>query len=65
MIRQQAELLKCEDMSSIADLFREMDKIPLSTDCHNFIASIFKVPGTLKRRQIEKIREGVVDKMKK
>lgn len=51
-------------MSSVADLFREMDKNQLLTDCHNFIASIFKVPGTMKRRQIEKIREGVVDKLK-
>lgn len=51
-------------MSSVADLFREMDKNQLLTDCHNFIASIFKVPGTMKRRQIEKVREGVVDKLK-
>lgn len=64
-MRQQSEILKCEDMSSVADLFREMDKIPLSTDCHNFIASIFKVPGTLKRSQIERIREGAGEKMKK
>lgn len=64
-MRQQSEILKCEDMSSVADLFREMDKIPLSTDCHNFIASIFKVPGTLKRSQIERIRAGAEVKAKK
>lgn len=49
-------------MSGVADLFREMDKIPLCTDCHNFIASIFKVPGTLKRSQIEKVQKGAMDK---
>lgn len=65
MIRQQSEILKCDDMSSVADLFREMDKIPLSTDCHNFISSIFKAPGTLKRSQIERVRFGAMAKMKK
>lgn len=33
-----------------------MLKDSMVTNCHEFMKSIFKIPGTLKRNDIEKIR---------
>lgn len=48
-----------EDIIGLAELFRDMVKSPTVTDCHTFMASIFKVPGSLKRTDIERIRMSV------
>lgn len=40
----------------MATLFRSIVKDANATNCHEFVDSIFHVPGTLKRSTIERIR---------
>lgn len=51
-----AEIAQTEDIVALADLMRDMVKGTQVIDCHTFMQSIFKVPGTLKRTELEQIR---------
>lgn len=50
------EIAQTEDIVALADLMRDMVKGADVTDCHTFMKSIFKVPGTLKRQELDQIR---------
>lgn len=45
-----------EDISELANLFREIVNNSIVTNCHEFMQSIFVVPGTLKRSDIKRLR---------
>lgn len=49
-------IMRSDDIVSLADMLRDMVKGPAVTDCHAFMQSIFKLPGSLKRTEIEQIR---------
>ncbi|KAJ6634885.1 Growth hormone-regulated TBC protein 1-A [Pseudolycoriella hygida] len=59
LLNQKDAILQTEDISSLANLFRDMLKGQTVTNCHQFINSIFTVPGTLKRSEIEMLRRKV------
>ena len=56
IIRHKNEILTGDDISALADLFRGIVKNDAVTNCHEFINSIFIVPGKLTRRDIERLR---------
>lgn len=43
-------------MSELLNVFRRVIKSPMALDVHQFMQSIFTVPGSMKRSQIEKLR---------
>ncbi|XP_037925249.1 growth hormone-regulated TBC protein 1 isoform X2 [Hermetia illucens] len=56
-------ILQADDISVLAELFRnEIIKGEIATDCHNFMKNIFKVPGNLKRRDLERLRLICIDR---
>lgn len=59
LLSQKDAILQTEDISSLANLFRDMLKGRMVTNCHQFMNSIFTVPGTLKRSEIEILRRNV------
>ncbi|KAJ9588763.1 hypothetical protein L9F63_017950, partial [Diploptera punctata] len=54
--RNQVSLLQCSDFSSLAECFKEITRDSLVVQCHEFMQSIFKVPGSLPRSMIVKLR---------
>lgn len=50
------EILATDDISQLIGLFRGLEKNTTLMDCHRFMGSVFKVPGTLKRAQIDALR---------
>ncbi|XP_037039508.1 growth hormone-regulated TBC protein 1-A [Bradysia coprophila] len=60
LLSQKDAILQTEDISGLANLLRDMLKGQTVTHCHQFINSIFTVPGTLKRSEIEVLRRNVV-----
>jgi TBC1 domain family member 6 len=48
------EILKTNDITDLAELFRNMSQNPVFIDCHSFINFMFKIKIT--RRQIENLR---------
>lgn len=57
ILAHQNEINGCDDISALASLFRDKLKSPGLIDCHEFIKSIFVVPGKLQRRTIEELRK--------
>lgn len=49
-------ILAANDISTLANVFREMLKSEIVTNCHEFMQSIFTMPGTLKRSEIKHLR---------
>lgn len=45
-----------EDIISLANLLQDMVHAPEVSDCHTFMDSIFKVPGSLRRIELEQMR---------
>lgn len=62
LLQHKDEILECDDISTLAPLFRTIVKDAQVTNCHAFIESIFRVPGTLKREFIERLRVQVAAK---
>lgn len=58
-LQHKDEILDCDDINTLAQLLRSIVKDADATDCHDFIQNIFRVPGTLKRTEIERIRAQV------
>ncbi|KAF4521488.1 hypothetical protein B566_EDAN001786 [Ephemera danica] len=58
LIARNAEaLLNCDDFTSLATCFKDITHDALVTNCHDFMQSIFKVPGSLPNSTIRKLRE--------
>ncbi|XP_065079556.1 growth hormone-regulated TBC protein 1-A [Ochlerotatus camptorhynchus] len=64
VIGLRQEILATDDISTLIGLFRALDKNPTLMDCHRFMNSIFKVPGTLKRSQLDRIRRELYEQRK-
>lgn len=57
IISNRQELLAAEDIAALADLFRALVKNERTTKCHEFMQSIFTVPGKLRRSEILNARK--------
>uniref|UniRef100_A0A182IQ87 Growth hormone-regulated TBC protein 1 n=1 Tax=Anopheles atroparvus TaxID=41427 RepID=A0A182IQ87_ANOAO len=57
VVRLRQELLALDDISTLIGQFRSLEKSPVLMDCHEFMKSIFKVPGNLRRSQINALRQ--------
>lgn len=53
---RRREIEDTEDIISLANLLQEMVQAPEVRDCHTFMDSIFKVPGSLRRVELEQMR---------
>lgn len=62
LVQHRDEILDCVDLNALAQLLRSIVKDADTANCHEFIKSIFRVPGTLKRIEIERIRAQVASK---
>lgn len=52
------DIMNTNDISELADLFRNISKDPRMLDCHSFMASMFKIK--LKRSEIEALRTSYI-----
>ncbi|XP_046616762.1 growth hormone-regulated TBC protein 1-A-like isoform X1 [Neodiprion virginianus] len=57
--RNRENLLSCQDFTALAECFKEITKDSIVIRCHDFMQSIFKVPGSLSANTIEKLRTKV------
>lgn len=48
------DIMKCNDISELAELFRGVSKDPRMLNCHSFLEFMFKIK--LKRRDVEALR---------
>lgn len=48
------DIMNCNDISEIAELFRGVSKDPRMLNCHSFLEFMFKIK--LKRRDVEALR---------
>ncbi|KAL0281468.1 UNVERIFIED_CONTAM: hypothetical protein PYX00_002449 [Menopon gallinae] len=53
------QLLACEDFTDAAECFKNMTKDYLVLHCHDFIQSLFKIPGPLSNSTILRIRNKI------
>jgi TBC1 domain family member 6 len=58
-VRNRQEIVDITDISDMANYFRTMHKQIKLIDCHQFMHSIFVVPGTLRQRQIDNLRREI------
>lgn len=56
LMGRRRQIEDTEDIISLANLLQEMIHAPEVSDCHTFMESIFKVPGSLKRIELERMR---------
>ncbi|XP_050089385.1 growth hormone-regulated TBC protein 1-A [Anopheles aquasalis] len=61
VVRLRQELLATDDIATLIGLFRSLEKLPILMDCHEFMKSIFKVPGNLRRSQLTALRRQLYD----
>ncbi|XP_001650538.2 growth hormone-regulated TBC protein 1-A [Aedes aegypti] len=61
VIQLRQEILATDDISTLIGLFRALEKNPILMDCHRFVKSIFKLPGTLKRAEIDRLRRQIYE----
>ncbi|XP_058802813.1 growth hormone-regulated TBC protein 1-A [Phymastichus coffea] len=57
--RNRENLLACKDFTELAECFKEITKDSIVLHCHDFMQSIFKVPGSLPSSTISKLRSKV------
>ncbi|XP_008212411.1 growth hormone-regulated TBC protein 1-A [Nasonia vitripennis] len=57
--RNRENLLACQDFTELAECFKEITKDSIVLQCHDFMQSIFKVPGSLSSSKISKLRAKV------
>ncbi|XP_058129795.1 growth hormone-regulated TBC protein 1-A isoform X1 [Anopheles coustani] len=57
VVRLRQELLATDDISTLIGQFRSLEKSGVLMDCHEFMKSVFKVPGNLRRSQINALRQ--------
>lgn len=56
LVGQQLAIEQSEDIVALATLLQDIVKSAAVVDCHQFMESVFRVPGTLKRTDIERLR---------
>ncbi|XP_014206949.1 growth hormone-regulated TBC protein 1-A isoform X2 [Copidosoma floridanum] len=54
--RNKEKLLACKDFADLAECFKIITKDRIALQCHDFMQSIFKVPGSLPNNTIIKLR---------
>ncbi|XP_020709202.2 growth hormone-regulated TBC protein 1-A [Athalia rosae] len=54
--RNRENLLSCRDFTALAECFKEITRDSIVVQCHEFMQSIFKVPGSLPASTIAKLR---------
>jgi len=59
ILRCRSEIITTHDMSELLNVFRRVIKGPMVLDVHQFMHSIFTVPGSIKRSHIEKLRNQI------
>ncbi|XP_053694292.1 growth hormone-regulated TBC protein 1-A [Sabethes cyaneus] len=64
VIGLKQEILATDDISTLIGLFRALEKNTTLMDCHRFMRSIFKLPGSLKRSQIDALRRHLFEQRK-
>ncbi|XP_021930020.1 growth hormone-regulated TBC protein 1-like isoform X1 [Zootermopsis nevadensis] len=62
--RNKVSLLQCNDFSSLAECFKEITRDSLVIQCHDFMQSIFKAPGSLSQSTILKLRRRLAQQRK-
>lgn len=60
LVRAELAIEQADDVVAVAALLQDIVKGPDVVDCHRFMQSIFRVPGTLKRTDIERLRRTAV-----
>jgi TBC1 domain family member 6 len=58
-VRNRQEIVEITDISDMATYFRTLHKQNKLIDCHQFMHSIFVVPGNLRTRQIDRLRREI------
>ncbi|XP_032681560.1 growth hormone-regulated TBC protein 1-A-like isoform X2 [Odontomachus brunneus] len=58
--RNKSNLLACQDFVTLAECFKEITKDSIVLRCHDFMQSIFKVPGSLPGSTIAKLRTKIM-----
>ncbi|XP_015602173.1 growth hormone-regulated TBC protein 1-A isoform X2 [Cephus cinctus] len=59
--RNKENLLSCRDFTLLAECFKEITKDSIVVQCHDFMQSIFKVPGSLPGNTIAKLRSRIAE----
>lgn len=59
IMSQSSSLLDCDDFGSLASAFKSLTLHPNTINCHQFMKSIFEVPGSLPSSTINRLREKV------
>lgn len=62
ILHYKDEILQTEDISVLAEIFRNVIKSSMAVDCHSFVEKMFKLK--LKRRQIEFLRQEIRNQRK-
>ncbi|XP_011505946.1 PREDICTED: growth hormone-regulated TBC protein 1-A [Ceratosolen solmsi marchali] len=57
--RNKENLLACQDFTELAECFKDITKDSIVLQCHDFMQSIFKLPGSLPSSTILKLRTKV------
>ncbi|XP_043275362.1 growth hormone-regulated TBC protein 1-A-like isoform X2 [Venturia canescens] len=57
--RNKENLISCQDFSLLAECFKDITKDSIVLQCHDFMQSIFKVPGSMSGGTIAKLRAKV------
>lgn len=60
----RSEILACDQFLDVSDCLKSIVKGPKVIHCHNFMKSIFKVPGKISSKQISRLRESVATNRK-
>lgn len=60
--RNKDNLLACQDFTLLAECFKEITRDSIVLQCHDFMQSIFKVPGSLPGSTIVKLRTKVTQR---
>nr|CAD7200506.1 unnamed protein product [Timema douglasi] len=63
--RNKDSLLQCDDFSSLAECFKDITRDSLVLQCHNFMQSIFKVPGSLSGNMLSTLRTKLSEQRRK
>ncbi|XP_039296162.1 growth hormone-regulated TBC protein 1 [Nilaparvata lugens] len=63
--KHKQDILRCEDFASVVQLFKDMTQDSFALHCHEFMQNVFRIPGTLKRSHIERLRGRISEEHRK
>ncbi|RZF36614.1 hypothetical protein LSTR_LSTR007317 [Laodelphax striatellus] len=63
--RHKQDILRCDDFASVVQLFKDMTQDSFALHCHDFMQNVFRIPGTLKRSHIERLRSRISEEHRK